>query len=126
MMAKKRSIDIFLLISLIAYFISIFLFSLIIHLIDNTYGIFWIIPTISLILTVLYVFIKRTWFLYICIAPSLVFFTYVFLFHTIMNRGFRFNNLSYVITTYVWPMISYLFFIFITYKIVRRKKSSHI
>lgn len=126
MIVKNRSIDIFLLISLIAYFISIFLFSLIIHLIDNSYAVIWIIPTISLLLTFLYVFIKRTWFLYICIAPSLIFFTFIFLFHTIMNRGFKFNNLDYIVITYVWPMVSYLFFILITYKIVRKKQNVHV
>lgn len=122
MKSRKRNIDVLLLVLMIVYFTSIFVFSLSYHLIDSSYSIMCIIPTISLLMTVGYIFIKRTWFLYFCIAPSLIFFTWLFIYHTIMNRGFVFDNFYYIMVTYVWTIISYFIFTILTFKIIQEKR----
>lgn len=122
MKSRKRNIDVLLLVLMIVYFTSIFVFSLSYHLIDSSYSIMCIIPTISLLMTVGYIFIKRTWFLYFCIAPSLIFFTWLFIYHTIMNRGFVFENFYYIMVTYVWTIISYFIFTILTFKIIQEKR----
>ena len=120
----KKAIDWPMFIFLIVYACFIFFFSFIIHFIDSQYSIIWIVPLTTLLLTMPYLWIRRLWYLYISIAPTFLFFTWVFIFHTVMNRGFYFNNCHYVTTTYIIPLISYSFVIFLTVKIILNKTTS--
>lgn len=125
-MSRKRNIDVLLLVLMIVYFTSIFVFSLLYHLIDSGYSIMWIIPTISLLMTIGYIFVKRTWFLFFCIAPSLIFFTWLFIYHTIMNRGFMFDNFYYIMVTYVWTITSYFIFTILMLKIMQEGRKKYV
>lgn len=122
MKSRKRNVDVLFFVLMIVYFTSIFIFSLSYHLIDSSYSIMWIIPTISLLMTIGYIFVKRTWFLYFGIAPSLIFFSWLFIYHTIMNRGFVFENFYYIMVTYVWTIISYFIFTMLTLKMIQERR----
>ena len=121
MMTYKKSIDWTSFIFLIIYACFIFCFSLISHLIDSQYSIIWVVPLITLLLAIPYLLIRHLWYLYISIAPSLLFFTWVFIFSTWMNRGLYFNNYHYIFTTYIFFIIPYAFICLITIKIFKKR-----
>lgn len=123
MTKKKRNIDLFLFIYFIIYILFVFIFCLIAHLIIEGESIFLIFPSISLVLIICYLFIKKNWFLYICIAPALVLFTFIALFTTIMNRGFICGEFFHCITTYFFPIPAYIFLVILIIKSIKKKGS---
>ncbi len=123
MTKKKRNIDLFLFIYFIIYILFVFIFCLIAHLIDNGNSMLLVFPSISLVLIMCYLFIKKNWFLYICIAPALVLFTFITVFTTIMNRGIVCSTVFDWVTIYFFPIPAYIFLgILIIKSIIKRRK----
>lgn len=118
--------DIFLLIYLILFAALVLVFTLIIHFNYDGYTIIWITPTITLLLAISYCFIKKRWFLYICIAPLFIFFSWLFLFHTIMNQGFIFKDYIYIMITYIFPLLAYIYLGILTFFIIKERKHKNV
>lgn len=105
-MKKGRKIDWFLFIYFVIYVTFVFIYNLIVHFIIEGRAMVWIFPSISMLLIIGYLFIRKDWFLYFCITPILTFFTFVFVYCTIGNLGFKFSDYDYVMITYVFPEVS--------------------
>ena len=123
-MKTDKKIDWFLFIYLMTIFVGIIASSILFAIFKKSDGylFYLVLSLVSITLTAFYLFIKRTWYLYICIAPVYHFYIFWSVLLIGLNRGRVFDDSFLIINSIVIPLESLIFVILLTLKIVKESK----
>ena len=90
---------------------------------DTKYLLFLIPFLMSVILIFVYLIIRKTWFLYICIAPIYNFYVFLAGFNILFNYMNLFTDFFVFSNSLIIPLTNLAFLIFLTMKIMKGNKT---
>ena len=125
MMKSKKNIDFSMFIFLSVILLCILSLTILNGIVegDTKYLLFLIPFLMSVILIFVYLIIRKTWFLYICIAPIYNFYVFLAGFNILFNYMNLFTDFFVFSNSLIIPLTNLAFLIFLTMKIMKGNKT---